>query len=137
MIARLENFNAHLLSITMKNKYIFYLALLASSFASCKKNNVDDWKTIKKLYRTYKNGTISECTLNGEKYFVAGLNAFDAGASIYNKDGFKVGDCNYAWGVVDSLCGKLEECEVVYREEHHISGQAAVDKYNLNQRIFR
>jgi hypothetical protein len=137
MIARLENCKAPLFSITMKNKYIFCLALMAFCLVSCQKNSVDDWKTIKKLYRTYKNGTISECTLNGEKYFVAGLNAFDAGASIYNKDGIKVGDCNYAWGLVDSLCGKLEECEVVYREEHHISGQAAVDKYNLNQRIFR
>lgn len=121
----------------MKNIYILYFGLMVFGLVSCTKNSVEDWKTIKKLYRTYKNGEISECTLNGEKYFVAGQNAFDAGASIYNKDGIKVGDCNYAWGVVDSLCGKFQACEVVYREEHHISGQAAVDKYNLNKGIFR
>lgn len=121
----------------MKIKFIFYLALLASSFAFCKKNNVDDWKTIKKLYRTYKNGEISECKLNGEKHFVAGMNAYDAGAYVYNKDGNKVGSCNYAWGDVDSICSKLQECEVVYREANHISGQPAVDKYNLNKKLFR
>lgn len=121
----------------MKIKFIFYFALLASSLAFCKKNNVDDWKTIKKLYQTYKNGEISECKLNGVKYFVAGLNAFDAGAYIYDKDGNKVASCNYAFGEVDSICGKLQECEVVYREKNHISGQAPVDKYKLNKGLFR
>lgn len=137
MMTCLENFITPILLKTMKNIYILYFGLMVFGLVSCTKNSVEDWKTIKKLYRTYKNGEISECTLNGEKYFVAGQNAFDAGASIYNKDGIKVGDCNYAWGVVDSLCGKFQACEVVYREEHHISGQAAVDKYNLNKGIFR
>jgi hypothetical protein len=137
MIARLENFNAHLLSITMKNKYIFCLALMAFCLVSCQKNSVDDWKTIKKLYRTYKNGEISECKLNGQKYFSVGLNGYDSGGFIFDREGNKMGSCNYAWGSADSICGQLKDCEVVYRVQDNIWGEPAVDKYNLSRGLFR
>ena len=91
---------------------IICFALLTCSFAFSKENSAEDGKSIKKLYRTFKNGEISQCKFNGEKFFVAGLNAFDAGTYIYNKDGNKVASCNHAWGIVNSICGKLQECEV-------------------------
>ena len=97
----------------------------------CENDKIDNWETLQSLYQTYKNGEIDECEYLGEKVYVAGINAYDAGAVVYDKNGSEIGDCNYAWGQVDSICGQLQACEVIYRCEDHISGEPAIDKYGL------
>lgn len=110
------------------------LSIVATSFIllACKKYKVDNWSTLKKLYKEYKQGEISECKLNNEKVFVAGINGYDAGSYIYNAKGDKIGSCNDAWGIRDSICNQLKNCEVVYRVKNNIWGQAAVDKHKLS-----
>ena len=97
----------------------------------CEKENSDNWQTLKQLHKTFKNGEIDECIYNGQTVYCAGLNAYDAGSSVYDKDGNVIGSCNYAWARVDSICQQLKECEVVYRVDNNIWGLPAVDKYGL------
>ena len=115
------------------DKTISILALLMFgcllTLTSCKKDKID--KTLTELYKTYENGEISECRYNGNTVYSAGLNAYDAGSSVYNKDGNQIGSCNYAWGNPDPICGELKNCEAIYRIEDNIWGQPAVDKYEL------
>ncbi len=116
-------------------KKTFILLALFTLFAlsySCKKNP-DNWSTIKSLHKTYKNGEISECTLDGEKVYHCALNAYDAGSSIYNAEGDLIGSCNYAWGTPDSICSQLENCVVIYRIKDNIWGQSSIDKYDLGE----
>lgn len=117
----------------MKNKTkIFTILILIISLGtfSCKKDSSANG-TLKKLYKTYRSGEISECKFNGALVYSAGLNATDAGNQIYDIDGNKIGNCSYGWGNVDSICKQLTDCEVIYRIKDNIWGQPAVDKYGL------
>lgn len=107
--------------------------LLSIGIPSCKKDNFENKQTVKQLYNTYKNGEISECKHNGQTVYSAGLNAYDAGGAVYDKDGKQIGSCNFALGNVDSICGQLIDCEVIYRVKDNIWGQPAVDKYGLGK----
>ncbi|MEN8139574.1 MAG: hypothetical protein ABFR62_14225 [Bacteroidota bacterium] len=90
-------------------------------------------ETVLKLYTMFKNGEISECKHNGKTVYSAGLNAYDAGGSIFDNEGEVIGSCNYAWGNVDDICKELENCEVIYRVENNIWGLPAVDIYGLGK----
>ncbi len=122
----------------MKSK-INFLAILAMTLllsigiSSCKKDNLESKQTIRELYKSFKSGEISECKHNGQTVYSAGLNAYDAGESIYDKDGKQIGTCNFAWGQPDPICGQLTDCEVIYRVKDNIWGQPAVDKYGLGK----
>ena len=105
--------------------------ILTIGISSCKKNDFENKQTIKKLYKTYKNGQISECKHNGETVYSAGLNAADAGGVVFDKDGKQIGTCNFGWGQPDSICGQLTDCEIIYRVKNNIWGQPPVDKYGL------
>src|SRR5690625_2071687 len=107
--------------------------ILSIGISSCKKDNFENKQTIKELYKTYKNGEISECKHDGQTVYSTGLNAYDAGGAVYNKNGKQIGTCNYAWGQPDPICGQLTECEVIYRVKDNIWGQPAVDKYGLEK----
>ena len=109
----------------------FLMIGLFLTLTNCKKDKMDS--TIEVLYQTYQNGVMSECQYNGNTVYSAGLNAYDAGSSVYDKDGNKIGSCNYAWGQPDSICSELMSCEVIYRVEGNIWGQSAVDKYGLGK----
>ncbi len=116
-------------------KSIARLAALIFLAATIGCNKEDTWhrNVLQALYKVYKQGEIDECRLNGKLVYVAGLNAYDAGAEIVDTTGRKLGSCNYAWGQVDSICKQLKSCEVVYRCEDHITGQPFVDKYGLSR----
>lgn len=103
----------------------------AVTMTNCNKNKPDNWHTLKKLHKTYKNGEISECSYNDETVYSAAINAYDAGNAVYDKDGKQIGTCNYNSGSVDAICGQLQGCEVIYRVDNNIWGQPAVDKYGL------
>ncbi|MDA9555316.1 hypothetical protein N9R54_03690 [Pelobium sp.] len=120
----------------MKNQIKLLTILIATlliGFSSCKKDKFKNQQTVKKLYEIYKNGEISECKYNGEIVYSAGLNAFDAGSAIYNKDGQLIVVCNYGWGNVDPICKQLTDCEVIYRVGDNIWKLPAVDKYGISK----
>jgi len=93
--------------------------------------HTEDLQTLKKLYGFFKNGEIIECKLNGQTVYYAGLNAHDAGGTIFDKDGEIIGGCSYAWGNVDAICEQLTEHNAIYRIVNNIWGLPAADKYGL------
>ncbi len=99
---------------------------------SCSKADGDAPGVLESLYRTYRDGSIDECRLQGRLVYGAGANAYDAGAAIFDSSGRKIATCNYAWGPVDSLCKQVQSCVTVYRCRNHINGQPFVDKYGLS-----
>ncbi len=106
---------------------IFSLSVFS---VSCKKRN-QKMETLKELYKTFSDGEIEECDYNGEIVFTCGLNAYDAGTTIYDLNGNIIGNCNYAWGGVDALCNQVSLCKTVYRVKDNIWGKPAVNKYHL------
>lgn len=118
----------------MKLKPTQLLLFLATTLIAfgCKKDPIERSQTVEYLYNLYKDGEISECIYHGDTVYSGGIHAFDAGSSIYNKRGDLIGECNYAWGPVDSICRKLTNCEVIYRaKSKNDYWGPAVDKYNL------
>ncbi|MFN8278216.1 MAG: hypothetical protein U0T84_12095 [Chitinophagales bacterium] len=117
-------------------KYLFvftFITILTIGLTSCKKDDLANESTLRELYKIYKNGSIDECKHNGQTVYCAGLNAYDAGSVVYDKDGKQIGTCNFAWGRPDAICGQLTDCETVYRVKDNIWGQPAVDKYGLGK----
>jgi hypothetical protein len=112
-------------------------AFIVFSAGSCsekeKQEAVKENPILKKLFEKYRIGQIEECTLDGKVVYHAGINAYDAGSEIYDREGNSIGICNYATRKVDTACEQLTECEVIYRCEKHISGKPAVDKYGLGK----
>ena len=106
--------------------------LLAFVAGSCEKDHFQHLAGLKSVYKTYHKGEIKECRLDGELVFSAALNQYDAAEAIFDQEGNKIADCNYAWGSVDPICDQLTDCEVIYRAEAHISGEPSVDKYDLD-----
>ena len=107
--------------------------MFSIAISSCNKDAVANWKTLKKLYKTYENGEISECKHNGQVVYRGALSATDAGEEIYNIDGKQIGNCDYAWGNADQICRELTDCEVFYRSEDNIWGRPAIDIYSLGK----
>lgn len=99
--------------------------------ASCKKETVTPSPTLKMLYNLYKDGEIDEGKYNGNTVYIAGANAYDAPSIVYDTKGNVIGTCNYAWGQVDAICAQIQNMEVIYRCNNHISGQPPIDKYGL------
>ena len=118
---------------TCKLFFLTMIVLLSIVVFSCDKNNIENKETLKELYTVYKNGEIDECKYKGKVVYCAGLNAYDAGSVVYDKDGKVIGCCNYAWGNVDPICGQLKDCKVIYRVKDNIWGEPAVDKYGLGK----
>lgn len=107
------------------------IMLLVLGATCTKENDMENNRTLKQLYEWYRNGQISRCKYNGETVYRAGLNAYDAGSVIYDKEGKKIGTCRYAWGEPDAICGQLTECETIYRVKDNIWGEPPIDKYGL------
>jgi|APDOM4702015191_1054821.scaffolds.fasta_scaffold34105_3 hypothetical protein len=110
------------------------IVMLSTATISCNNDGLDpkpNYDVLKKLYTTYKDGEISIGKYNNEVVYVAGINAFDAGSVIYDKNGDKIGECNFAWGSVSPICGKITDQEVVYRCKNHITGMPPADRFGL------
>ena len=116
----------------IKQTAMTILVLVNLFVLGCSKDKATS-STVKTLYTIYKNGEIDECQYNGQTVYAAGLNAYDAGTIVYDKEGNKIGECNYAWGHVDSMCVHLQNCSTIYRCDHNIWGQPFVDKYGLTK----
>lgn len=86
---------------------------------------------LRKLYDEYKFGQIEKCEWRKSVVYHAGINAFDAGSQVYDERGKPIGVCNYMTNMVDSVCGQLSDCDVIYRCDKHISGEPPVNKLGL------
>lgn len=122
----------------MKNHPAFLAALAAvvlflCASAGCRHEFIENEQTLRNLYQVYKNGEIRECQHNGQAVFMASLNAYDAGSSVFDKDGNAIGTCNPAYGQADPICNEITGCQVIYRVKNNIWGLPAVDKYGLGQ----
>lgn len=115
----------------MKYLYSILCLFVFTSLTIGCKDKPDNYSTIKKLHKDYKNGQISECMHDGNTVYGCTTNAYDAGGVIYDNDGEIIGSCNYAWGTPDPICGELQDCEVIYRVADNIWGQSHIDKYDL------
>ena len=121
-------------SRTIKKLILLTMTVILSvGVYSCGKNDFENKKTIKKLYKMYKNGDISECKHNGETVYCAGINAYDAEGIIYDKNGKQIGCCNYFANIVDPICNQLTDCKIIYRVANNIQGEPAVDIYGLGK----
>jgi hypothetical protein len=87
--------------------------------------------TLRGLYEIFHDGEIDQAILNNEIVFGASYNAYDAAAIIFDITGRIIGECDYAWGPIDTICYQITDIEVIYRYKHHISGLRPVDKYHL------
>lgn len=110
-------------------KKLVFFSFVSLVVFGCHKS-VPNYSVLKKIAKTA--GIISECQLNGQKVYQAGINAYDAGTIIYSYNGEILGVCNYAWGNVDTICNELLDCNIIYCVKNNIWGQPAVDIYGLN-----
>lgn len=119
----------------MKNmtKYILIITCFVISLSACIKDKEITKAGLNRIYSEFKNGSISECKLNGQTVYEASENAYDASQYIFDLSGNKIGECNWAWSNVDSICKQLQNCETIYRCQNHISGQPFFDKYGLSK----
>lgn len=108
-------------------------AILFLNCLSCSKDIIENKKTLNKLYEMFKEGSISICQYNGQTVYSAAHNAYDAGASIFDKDGNLIGGCNYAWGKPDPICSQVTNCKTIYMVKDNIWGQPAVNLFKLGQ----
>jgi hypothetical protein len=108
-----------------------FIFIIVVFFFSCEKRETPYKETLQLLYSTYKDGEIDECKLNNEVVFCAAFNGYDAAGHIYDNSGNIIGECDYAWGPIDSICHQMTNCEVIYRCKNHISGEPPVNIYNL------
>jgi hypothetical protein len=120
------------MNVIKKSSSFIVLAGIILLFIGCEKKD-DPNLALKMLYGQYKNGSIDECTLNGQKVFTAALNGYDVQTTIYNMTATKIGQCNPAYGQVDSICSQLQDCETVYRCSNHVSGLPFIDKHHISQ----
>lgn len=82
-----------------------------------------------KAFSLFKNGSIDECTLNGETYYSGGINAYDGGSEVIDVKGNIVGECR---GITGLCTGVLpQKCDRVYVVSPNIWGYPAINKYNL------
>ncbi len=120
---------------------VLFIVLILSAGCLLKNQNTtqmnqsDNTKkeVLKKLFKAYRNGQISECKLHDKLVYTATFSAADAPVHIYDSAGMKIGTCNYAWGRYDAICRELKNCEVIYRVKNNIWHMPAVDKYGLGR----
>lgn len=114
-------------------KLTLIISIIFICFSACKQDNAITKAGLHTIYSNFKNGVISECKLNEQTVYSAMENAYDASTYIYDVNGNKIGECNWAFNKVDTICYQLKNCETIYRCNNHITGQPFVDKYGLSK----
>jgi len=114
----------------MKKILPLLLLLLCIHAIQCKKDH-NTPAVVKNLHAQCPDCEIEICSYNKEMIYGLTILAMDAGTTLYNGKGEKIGECNYAWGPVDSLCKQLEGCRVIYRPKNFME-LPMVDKYGLD-----
>ena len=109
------------------------LVFLSLGFSSCQEHDFENKAVLEKLYKWYKNGEICVCIYNNETVYSGGDLNIDGAGEIFDKDGNKIGSCNYFANLVDPICGKLTECFVIYRVKDNSMGLPAVDLLGLGR----
>lgn len=107
--------------------------MLSIGTSSCNKEGLENKRTVEKIYKVYKNGGISQCFHNGQTVYLAYLNGTDFGSYIYDDEGYEIGRCDYAWGVPDSICSELTDCEEIYMVKDNIWGRPPINVYGLGR----
>jgi hypothetical protein len=110
-------------------KKLISLLLLVAVFTGCRRD--DQYELLRSMIQENRSSEISECTYQGQTYYKQTSNYYDSITYVYNTNGDLVAECNYAWGDVDDLCDLIYSCKVVYRCDNHISGEPAVNVYDL------
>lgn len=114
-------------------KLTLIISIMFICFSACKQDNAITKAGLHTIYSNFKNGEISECKLNEQTVYTASENAYDVSTFIYDVNGKKLGECNWAWGKPDTICTQLKNCETIYRCKNHISGLPFTDKYGLSK----
>lgn len=114
-------------------KLIFIFSIIFICFSACKQDKEITKPGINTIYSNFKNGIIFECKLNGQTVYEATENAYDVSTFIFDFQGKKIGECNWAFGKVDSICSQVQNCEIIYCCQNHISGRPFTDKYGLSK----
>ncbi|HNY44294.1 MAG TPA: hypothetical protein PKH15_06355 [Bacteroidales bacterium] len=72
-------------NLSIKHLLILFLTtMLIVCLTSCEED-FENASTLKKLYKTYKNGSIDECKYNDQTVYRATLNVYDANVVIHDK----------------------------------------------------
>lgn len=115
----------------MKTKFCIGIALL---LLGCKKDAPVEQLGIRKLHaRLGPSYAISECWLNNQKVYDVQHLVYDGASYLYSLEGNRLYTCNYAWGVVDSMCYQVDSCKVVYCPPNNMFNMPAVDEYGLDR----
>ena len=102
---------------------------LLSCLASKEQSNDFIDEGLLTAHQSYANGVISECTENGNKYYSAGLNAYDGGGKTFDVNGNVVGEYQGFSGVYTGI--NPQNCEKIYSVYPNIWGYPSINKYNL------
>jgi|GEM_PF-1600529 len=86
-------------------------------------------KGLKKAFKLYKNGQISECQTAGQIYYSASSNVYDGGGQTFDVNGKVVGKYQGFTGTYTGV--KLENCKTIYVIPDNIWGLDALNTYNL------
>lgn len=118
--------------------WLFLIPFCTILTSSCKQkaqktSEPDSMEVVKKLFESYREGSISKCDYNGTPVYVCEQNAFDAGSVIYSETGEKLGECLPSTGMVPDICNQVFNCEPIWRVKGNIWGQPAVDVYGLDE----
>jgi hypothetical protein len=113
-------------------KRTLIISIIIICFSACKQDKAITKAGLHTIYSNFKNGVISECKLNEQIVYTASENVYDASTYIYDDKGNKIGECNWAFNKLDTICYKLQNCETIYRCQNHISGQPFTDIYGLS-----
>ncbi|MFA9214471.1 MAG: hypothetical protein ACEQSR_11595 [Candidatus Methylacidiphilales bacterium] len=117
----------------MKSLIKLTILFLFIAIIGCRQDEAITKAGLNTIYIKYKNGSIAECECKGQKVYLAGMNYYHAASGIYDTIGKVIGNCNWAWGDVDTICYQLKNCETIYRCNNHLSGLPFVDKYGLSK----
>jgi hypothetical protein len=107
---------------------LVFAVVCTVAMTSCKKNDVENWKTLKNLYKEYEYGMIRECKLDGATVYSASRSCQDCSTYLYDANGEYIADISY-YSDFDNT--RLTDCEIIYCSEDNIWGYDAVDKYGL------